>query len=201
MRAVIASWWFASSPEWPCVPIGTSVATARIAMNSVAVHERTAKVSTVRPAPATVVISQVRPTSVSTTNRPSCAPNSGPASMAGLKMTMKVRKPVAAAAMVKTAAETDAASSARSNSRSPARSAKSAVTRAPTMPAAERFTNSLTVGRPHRAMGPGSARASSAAPPPYASAHTSTTSALATRITGPATRSARGEAVGITVPA
>ena len=79
MSAIIASWWIASSPEWPCVPIGTSAASARIATKSVAVHERTAKVSTVSAAPATVVMSQVRPTSVSTRKRPSCAPNSGPA--------------------------------------------------------------------------------------------------------------------------
>ena len=31
MSAIIASWWSRSAPEWPCVPIGTSAASARIA--------------------------------------------------------------------------------------------------------------------------------------------------------------------------
>ena len=71
------------------MPIGTSAATARIATKNVAVHDRTAKVSTVSAAPAIVVMSQVRPSSVSTRNRPSCAPNSGPALIAGLKASTK----------------------------------------------------------------------------------------------------------------
>ena len=191
MSAIIASWWFASSPECPCVPIGTSAASARIATNSVAVHDRTAKASTVRTAPAIVVISHVGPSSVSTRNRPSCAPNSGPASIAGLNASTKVRNPVAAADTVKTAAEMDAASSARSNSRSPAFSVNSAVTSTPAMPAADRLTNSRAVGRPQRTNGPGSPIASGAAPPPYASAHVITASAATTRIAGPAARSAR----------
>lgn len=66
ISAVIASWWKASSPECPCVPIGTSEAIARIATKNVGVHDRTAKVRIVRTAPAMVVMSHVRPSSVST---------------------------------------------------------------------------------------------------------------------------------------
>ena len=69
-----ASLWSASAPECPWVPIGTSAASARIATKKVAVHDRTAKVSTVRMAPATVVMSQVRPSSVSTRKRPELRP-------------------------------------------------------------------------------------------------------------------------------
>ena len=54
--AITAASWFASSPECPCVPIGTSAAIARIATNSVGVHDRTAKASTVIAAPATAVM-------------------------------------------------------------------------------------------------------------------------------------------------
>ena len=51
--------------------MGTSAAIARIATKSVGVHERTAKARTVIAAPATAVMSQVRPPSVSTRNLPS----------------------------------------------------------------------------------------------------------------------------------
>ena len=77
MSAIIASWWFASSPECPWVPIGTRAASARIATNSVAVHDRTANVSTVSTAPAIVVISQVRPSSVSHEEAPELRPELG----------------------------------------------------------------------------------------------------------------------------
>ena len=175
------------------MPMGTSVAIARIATNSVAVQERTAKASTVIAAPAIAVISQVRPPSVSTRKRPSCAPNSGPIPMAGLKVLTNVRKPVVAAATVKIAAEIEAMSSAASNARSPALSVNSAVTSAPTIPAAERLTTSVAVGSPQRTKGPGSPIAKGAAPPPTISPHVSATSATTIRITGPAIRSARGD--------
>ena len=102
--AITAASWFASSPECPCVPIGTSAAIARIATNSVGVHDRTANASTVIVAPATAVSSHVRPLSVSTRNRPSCAPNSGPSPTAGLNVLTNVKKPVVAAATVNSAA-------------------------------------------------------------------------------------------------
>ena len=178
------------------MPIGTSAAIARIATNSVGVHDRTAKVSTVIAAPATAVISHVRPPSVSTRNRPSCAPNSGPRPTAGLKVLTNVKKPVVAAATVKTAAETDAMSSAASNSRSPAFRVNSAVTSAPTMPAAARLTASVAVGQPPPHERAGSPIANGAAPPPTISPQISVASATTTRIAGPAARSARGELRG-----
>ncbi len=189
--AMTAASWFASSPEWPWVPIGTSAAIARIATNSVGVHERTAKASTVIAAPAIAVISHVRPPSVSTRNRPSWAPNSGPTPNAGLNVLTNVKNPVTAAATVKTAAEMDAVSSAASNSRSPALSVNRAVTSAPTIPAAARLTNSVAIGRPQRTNGPGSPIAKGAAPPPTTSPQISATSATTIRIAGPAARSAR----------
>ncbi len=173
--------------------MGTSAAIARIAMNSVGVHERTANASTVIAAPAIAVISQVRPPSVSTRKRPSWAPNSGPSPIAGLNVLTNVRNPVVAAATVKIAAEIDAVSSAASNSRSPAFRVNSAVTSAPTMPAADRLTKSVAVGSPQRTSGPGSPIANGAAPPPMTSPQTSAPSATTTRIAGPAVRSARGE--------
>ena len=146
--------------------IGTRLATARIATKKDAVHPRTAKASTVSAAPAIIVMSHVRPTSVSTRYRPSCAPNSGAALTSGSNASTNVRNPVTAAATVKIAAEIEARSSAASNSRSPAFSANRAVTSAPTMPAAERLTTSFAVGSPHRTNGPASPIASGAAPPP-----------------------------------
>ena len=201
MSAIIASWWKASSPECPCVPIGTSEATATRATRSVPTQDRTANVRTVRAAPATVVISHVLPTSSSTRNRPSWAPNWGPASMAGLNTLRSVRNPVAPAATVNRAAEIDAVSRATSNSRSPARSVNKAVTSTPTMPAAARFTTSFVTGSPQRTTGPASPSGICAAPPPNHNAPTKAMSVTPPRIAGPATRKTRGVipvAVGVT---
>ena len=192
MSAIIASWWKASSPECPCVPIGTSDATATRATRSVPVQDRTAKVSTVRAAPATVVISHVRPTSSSTRKRPNWEPNWGPASIVGLNTLRNVRNPVAPAATVNSVAEIDAVSTATSNARSPVRSVNNAVTRTPTMPAAARFTTSFATGSPQRTAGPASPSGIGAAPPPNHNAPTKAMSATPTRIAGPATRKKRG---------
>ena len=81
-------------------------------------------------------------------------------------MLTKVRKATVALATVKIAAAAEATSSAVSKGRVPARSANRASTSEPTMPAAERFTARVAVGRPHRTTGPGSAISSGAAPPP-----------------------------------
>ena len=76
--------------------------------------------------------------------------------------------PVAALATVNTAADAAATSRATSNSCRFGASAHTASTSAPIMPAAPRFTKSFAMGRPQRAMGPGSWMGSGAAPPPYA---------------------------------
>ena len=95
------------------MPIGTSAASARIATKSVAVHDRTAKVSTVRrgagdrrdqPGAAELGLDE-EPAELRAELR-------ARRSIAGLNASTKVRKPVAAAETVKIAAETDAASSA-----------------------------------------------------------------------------------------
>ena len=146
--AVTARLWFASSPECPCVAIGISAATARIATSSVDVQPRTANVRTVSTAPARVVSNHDCPSSVSTRKRPSCSPNRTSALSCALKMLMNVKKPVTPLATVKTAAETDAVSSATSNGRSPARKANSASTSEPIMPAADTLTKSFARGAP-----------------------------------------------------
>ena len=164
--ATTAVLWPASSPEWPCVAIGTRDAAASTATMRVDVQPRTAKVSTVSAAPAIVTSDQARPSSVSTRNRPSWPPNSAPAlGVVGMTLT-KVRNAVVPLATVKIAAPTDAASSAVSKGRSPARSANSARTSEPSIVAADRLTASVATGRPQRTRGPGSSSSRGAAPPP-----------------------------------
>ena len=155
--AITASWWFASSPEWPCVPIGTSAATARIATKKRRRPRRAPRrSSTVSAAPAIVVMSQVRPTSVSTRIAAELRAELGAGADRGVERVDEREEPGGGGRDGEDRRRDGCRvqRAGRTRARPPC-SVNSAVTSTPTMPAAERLTNSFAVGSPQRTNGPG----------------------------------------------
>jgi hypothetical protein len=75
-------------------------AAARIAVSRPAVQPRKAKAAIVMTAPARTVISHAWPRGSSSRNRPSCAPNSGPALSFTPRVCRNVNRPATALATV-----------------------------------------------------------------------------------------------------